>query len=46
MFELSDFRDDFLQLNITNEDDMLLILDYFNSIAEIGYESFMNNTKK
>ena len=35
-------RNQFIKLGITDEGDMLRILNYFDAIAEIGYRSFRN----
>lgn len=35
-------RNQFNKLGITDESDMLRILNYFDAIAEIGYRSFRN----
>lgn len=46
MFEkegLDEYKSEFNKLKITDEDAMLAILNYLDSIAEIGYESYMKN---
>jgi hypothetical protein len=35
-------RNQFIKLGITDDDDMLRILNFFDAIAEIGYRSFKN----
>ena len=35
-------RNQFIKVGITDEGDMLRILNYFDMIAEIGYQSFKN----
>ena len=35
-------RNQFIKLGITDDDDMLRILNFFDTIAEIGYRSFKN----
>ncbi len=41
--ELDEYKSEFNKLKITDEDAMLAVLNYFDSIVEIGYESYMNN---
>lgn len=47
--ELDEYKSEFNRLKITAEDTMLVILNYLDSIAEIGYESYVKeklNNKK
>ncbi len=39
-------RNQFIKLGITDDGDMLRILNFFDAIAEIGYRSFKNKHSK
>ncbi len=43
--ELDEYKSEFNRLKITNEDAMLVVLNYLDSIAEIGYESYIKKLK-
>lgn len=48
MFEkedLDEYKPEFDKLNITDEESMLTILNYLDSIAEISYESYLKKLK-
>lgn len=48
MFEkedLDEYKPGFYKLNITDEECMLTILNYLDSIAEISYESYLKKLK-
>ena len=44
--ELDEYKSEFNKLKITDEELMRTILNYFDSIAEIGYESYIKKKKQ
>lgn len=43
--ELDEYKNKFNELNIKDEESMLALLNYLDSIAEIGYESYIKGLK-
>ena len=43
---LGDFRQKFIDIGITDEDDMVKVLNYLDQLAEIGYEVYRKKLKE
>ncbi len=41
--ELDEYKQDFNDLGIMDEADMLSVLNYLNSVADIGHEAYVKN---